>query len=165
MQELAWLEQTIFSIWLRESEWGFFFALVLHSLAMGVVVGINLAVALRVAGVAPAVPLSFMSRFYPLMRAGALVILVSGLLLLLAYPAKALTNPVFYIKLFCIVAALYIARRLRVRLMQNRSHDFTVLPSHVRTIAGIALLLWILSVGAGRFLAYTNSILLASSFY
>ncbi|OGT73817.1 MAG: hypothetical protein A3H44_02995 [Gammaproteobacteria bacterium RIFCSPLOWO2_02_FULL_57_10] len=165
MQELAWLEQTAISIWLRESEWGFFFPLVLHSLAMGLVVGINLAVALRIVGVAPAVPLSFMCRFYPLMRGGAVVILISGLLLLLAYPAKALTNPVFYIKLICIVAALYIARRFRVRLMMNRLHDQEALPSHVRTIAVFALLLWIVSISAGRFLAYTNSILLASSFY
>lgn len=96
MQKLAWLEQTTFSIWLRESEWGFFFPLVLHSLAMGLVVGVNIAVALRVAGVAPAVPLYFMSRFYPLMRAGAVAILLSGLLLLLAYTNSILLASSFY---------------------------------------------------------------------
>ncbi len=165
MQLYSSLEQTGLSIWLRESDWGFFFPLILHSLAMGVVVGINLAVSLRVLGVAPGVPLSRLARFYPLMWWGALTILLSGLLLLLAYPAKALTNPVFYLKLACIAGALAIALYFLKKWMSGRVSDAGELPVSVRVLGALSLVLWVLGVGAGRFLAYTHSVLLASSFY
>ncbi len=165
MYYLARLEETAFSIWMRESEWGFFSALVMHSLAMGLVVGINLAVALRVLGMAPNVPLSLMVRFYPIMRVAAIIILLSGLLLLLAYPAKGLTNPVLYLKLFGVLAALWIARYFRLRLMADNSQDFVAIHQRHKLMAMAVIPLWFVSVGAGRFLAYTHGILLASSFY
>ena len=41
---------------------------------------------------------------------------VSGVLLLIAYPTKALTNPLFYVKLVLIAIGLGIARKLSARL-------------------------------------------------
>ncbi len=166
MVYFSWVEDSAFSIWMRESNWGFFGALILHSLAMGLTVGINVAVALRVLGMAPGVPLSLMSRFYRPMWVGGVLVLLSGMLLLLAYPAKALTNPVFYIKIVGIIAALAISRHFLTQLMTgDRRLDHGTLPVRIRWLAVAALVLWCISIGAGRFLAYTYSVLLASSVY
>ena len=90
MEYLLWLEETAFSTWLRESGPAFFSSLVLHSVAMGFVVGVNVATDLRVLGVAPGVPLSRMRSFRPVAFVAFVVVAVSGALLLTAYPTKAL---------------------------------------------------------------------------
>ena len=47
-----------------------------------------------------------MRRYYRAMWAGFWVNAFSGVLLLIAYPTKALTNPVFYLKLALIAVAI-----------------------------------------------------------
>ena len=98
MQILSRIEETALSIWFRESGAAFFSTLTLHSLAMAIVVGINFAIAFRLMGWVPQFALSPYSRFYQIHWIGVIVIFLSGAGLLLAYPAKALTNPIFYLK-------------------------------------------------------------------
>ena len=93
MEYLVWLEATPFSTWMRESGPAFFSTLILHSIGMGLVVGVHVATDLRVLGVAPRIPLSLMRRFFPVLWVSLVAVSVSGVLLLVAYPAKALTNP------------------------------------------------------------------------
>lgn len=161
LETLAQLEETALSIWMRESGPAFFGALTLHSLAMAFVVGISLAVALRLVGVAPRLAIGTLIRFYTLHWYCAVLVFLSGAALLLAYPAKALTNPVFYIKLGAICIALLLSRHFQNRFSgAERPIDRTSVK-----LAYLCLALWVLSVSAGRFLAYTHSVLLASRFY
>lgn len=146
---------------MRESGPAFFGALTLHSLAMAFVVGISFAVALRLVGVAPGLKLATLVRFYTLHWYCAVLVFLSGAALLLAYPAKALSNPVFYIKLCAICIALLLSRHFQRRYRGSQpSEDRTT-----RRLAYLCMFLWAVSVSAGRFLAYTHSVLLASRFY
>jgi hypothetical protein len=165
MYFLARIEETGFSIWLRESDWGFFTALTFHSLALALVVGINLAINLRVLGFARLVPINLMNRFLPIMGIGFVVVVISGVLLLIAYPAKALTNVVFYLKIAAIIAALLLTSHFNKTLMQQPGEGLARITSKQKKLAATALVLWIISVTAGRFLAYTHTVLLASRFY
>ena len=115
---LIWLEATGFSIWLRESPSVFAFPAVLscHTIGMGLVAGINGAIALRILGVAPGVPIQQMKRFLPVMWFGFWLNAVSGVALLIGYPTKALTNPVFYLKLGLIAIALVLVRMIGRRI-------------------------------------------------
>lgn len=162
LETLARLEETTLSILMRESGVAFFSSLTLHSLAMAFVVGINFAVALRLIGFAPRLEMAALSRFYVIHWYAAALIFISGAALLLAYPAKALTNPVFYIKLCAVVMGLLISRRIQ-RTFSNKpavSIDSTSIK-----LAYLSIALWIITLTAGRFLAYTHSTLLASRFY
>lgn len=165
MDTLVWFEETAFSTWMRESGPAFFSSLVLHSVAMGLVVGVHVAVNLRILGVAPQVPLSLMRRFYPVLKVSLLMVVLSGLLLLAAYPAKALTNPVFYLKLAEVAAALLIMRSLTNRLMQDSAHDAGLAPTTARRLAALSLVLWFGAITSGRFLAYTHQMLRAYDQY
>ena len=71
---------------------------------------------LRVLGVAPRVPLAEMRRFVPVLWLGFWVNAVSGVLLLIGYPTKALTNPVFYLKLILIATAMVLFVRISRRV-------------------------------------------------
>ncbi len=130
---------------------------------MGFVVGINIAISLRLTGFAASIPLAPLRKFYPLHWWCVGLIVLSGIGLLLAYPAKALTNPVFYVKLLALTMALLISRYFQNFL----AHPDTA-ATHNRLIVKLAFLtflLWIITITAGRFLAYTNSVLLASRFF
>jgi len=159
MEWLRWLQDTAFSTWIRESSWAIFTFLILHTLSMGFLVGTAGAINLRALGVARQIPLARLSGFLPIMAwAGGLAI-VSGVLLVAGYPAKALTNVLFYVKLAVLVAAtaltLYEANRLFLDPGLDRSPT-----GRMRALAAFTLLLWIAAVPAGKFLAYTHKMLL-----
>src|SRR5918995_5882891 len=107
-----WIETSAFSTWLREnpSIMVFPFVLILHTVGLAFLVGANVAIDARVLGLARGVPLLSLRRYYVTMWAGFWVNAFSGVLLLIAYPTKALTNPLFYAKLALIGVALYLAR-------------------------------------------------------
>ena len=81
----------------------------------------------------------------PVFWTGLLVVLASGLLLLVAYPTKALTNPVFYLKMACIVLAVACVRRAERVVLRNAPRGSPRV---------LALPLVVLITG-GRYLAYT----------
>lgn len=157
----VWLESTAVSVWLVESTSVFAFPLVLalHTVGLGLLVGLNAALDLRILGLAPDIPVKAFTRFLPVMWAGFWLNAASGVLLLVAYPTKALTNPVFYVKLGLIAAAIGILLSVRRRLLSGQAAPF--LPGRVKLLAGASLLCWAGAIVAGRLLAYTYSRLTA----
>jgi hypothetical protein len=95
----------------------------------------------------------------PLAWTGFAMIAFSGLLLLIAYPAKALTNPVFYVKLGLIAASVALLARMGRSLRTDTS---TFEARGARTLAIATLLAWMLTITAGRLLPYTYRYLLSS---
>ena len=68
----GWLESTAFSAWVRESPSMFAFPAILtcHTIGMGVAAGINTALALRILGVGPGIPIQELPRFLSIMWFG-----------------------------------------------------------------------------------------------
>lgn len=165
MSFLVWLEQTGVSVWVRESPtvWGFPFILFLHTLGLGIAAGLGVALNLWVIGFAERHPAAPLRRAFPAAWAGFTLALVSGVLLLVAYPTKALTDPVFYVKLALIVAALWQLQWVRRRFFEAPSAERPVRPRpSMRRLAGVALVLWGGAVLTGRLLAYTYNYLTAA---
>ena len=152
------IERTDLSTWLRESPslWAFPFVLIVHAWGMGFLAGTSAAMDLRVLGLLRTIPFPAMARFLPFAWIGLWINAVSGVLLLIAYPSKALTNPLFYFKLFCIAAAVVLLRLL-TRGVLRRTPEPVPVPLKFRRMAGISLALWVTAITAGRLLAYTYS--------
>ena len=152
-----WLEGSTFSTWLREapSIMVFPFILILHTVGLAFLVGANVAIDARVLGIARGMPLLSLRRYYRAMWAGFWVNAVSGVLLLIAYPTKALTNPVFYAKLGMIAAALYMASLIRRQMLGGAAPADVPAPPRLKMLATASLAAWVVSIFAGRFLAYT----------
>src|SRR5688572_7190835 len=115
----SWLGGTAVSTWLSESPslLGLPLMLVLHTIGLAFLVGASVAIEARILGLARGVPLLSLRPYYRVMWAGFWLNALSGVLLLIAFPTKALTNPVFYLKLAAIAAALAIGRLIRRRMM------------------------------------------------
>lgn len=163
MEYLLWLEATSLSTWLRESVslLAFPLVLVLHTIGMGFLAGANAAIDLRILGVASGVPLEPMERFFPVVWTSFAVSAVSGVLLLIAYPAKALTNPLFYVKLLLVGLAVGTSRWLQKQVFRDPGLNRVPVSRKGKVLAGVSLVLWAAVITAGRFLAYTYTYLRA----
>lgn len=159
---LTLIESNWLSLWIRESPslLAFPTIIALHAIGMGFLVGANVAMDLRVFGFAPRIPLPALTVLFPNMVFGFVLNAASGVLLLLAYPTKALTNPLFYAKLTLIALAMAAAWVMRKRVLGEGAGE-TGITSREKMLAGASLALWAAAIAAGRFLAYTYKYLSA----
>jgi hypothetical protein len=153
----VWIEATAFSTWLRESTslWAFPFVLILHTVGLAFFVGANIAWDVRVLGLSVGIPLDSLRRYFLVMWAGFWVNAVSGVVLLIAYPTKALTNPLFYVKLALIGVGIVVVMQIRRDVRHAVVATAAVLPVRARMLAAGSLACWAAVIFAGRFLAYT----------
>jgi hypothetical protein len=156
-----WLETTSLSVWVREAPtmFAFPFILVVHAWGMGLLAGSNAALDLRILGFAPRVPLSEMRKFYPVMWIGFVINAISGIILLIGYPTKALTNPVFYLKIVFIAMGMVLMTWLRGRVVRPG----TLPMGNGRLMAVLSLVVWAGAIVSGRLLAYTCKYLLGDT--
>jgi hypothetical protein len=147
-----WLESTAFSVWMRESDSLFAFPGILaaHTIGLGLLAGLSGALALRLLGVAKGIPPEAFRRFVPLMWIGLWMNLLTGIALLVGYPTKALTNPVFYLKLGLIATGLVI-----LRAIFRRTGSGQAAMGITKVLAAALLIAWIATITTGRLLAYT----------
>jgi hypothetical protein len=161
MEFLRWIEETGVSIWAREDPYAYFVLLIFHAFGMAFLVGGGIAVSLRVLGVAAGTKLGQFAGFFPVMWFGAALATASGLGLLVAYPAKALTNWIFVLKFACLLGAALLVRRISREYFPFAARG-EVRPASARFCAAAALLLWIGGVACGKLLLYTYSVLMTA---
>jgi hypothetical protein len=174
---LAWVESTALSQWVVGSLFAFPVILTLHAVGMGFAAGLSAMLDLRILGAARGVPLVELRRFVPVLWLGFWVNVASGVLLLIGYPTKALTNPVFYLKLAFVAAGLVLVTRITrhafapdpgrghagPHVHAKAGHDENT-ASPLRRLAIASLVCWTGAIVAGRLLAYTYTHLTASDF-
>lgn len=163
MALLANVEQYALSVWVRESPslLAFPFILYLHTLGLAMLAGLNVGLDVWLLA-RRTVPSFDLKGVYRIMWLGFAINLLSGLALLAAYPAKALTNWVFFAKMVLVVVALWVLERMKGELVVPSGSAAREVGSRARNLAVLSLLLWAGTILAGRFLAYTHHILLAS---
>lgn len=154
---LQTIEDTALSTWLRESEsaFAFYFVLLFHTFGLALLVGANVVVDLRLLGFARAIPLAPMQRLFRIMWIGFAINALSGVLLVIAYPTKSLTNPDFYVKLTIIGLAIWVMAKLQNNVFADTSLDEGEMTARGTKLAKWSLALWFAAITAGRLLAYT----------
>jgi hypothetical protein len=115
---LETLERSGLSTWIRESEsvFAYYFVLVIHNIGLALLVGACGVLGARLLGFVPELPVAPLRRYFRFVWAGFWLNVVSGVFLLIAYPTKALTNPVFYIKLVFIALGVVVLKRIERQL-------------------------------------------------
>lgn len=151
------IEESPVSSWIRDSPspFAYWFILTVHAIGMGVLVGASTVLDLRLLGVAKDMPIAPLKRMYPIIWTGFWMQVASGTLLMIAFPTKALTNPVFYTKLFLIGLAMVMMLKLNTRVFGNSGLNDEGMMRTGRSLAKWSLICWAAAMTAGRFLAYT----------
>ena len=160
MEFLRFIEHTSFSQWVTGSSSVLAFPtiLLLHTIGMGVVVGINAGIDLRILGLAPALPLAPMERFFPLLWVGFWVNAFTGVILLAADATTKMMNPDFYVKMGFIALAIINLRIIRNRVFRDPFIDKKPLTSDVKVLAVTSMIFWLGAITAGRLMAYVGPV-------
>src|SRR5262249_53769582 len=87
-----------------------------------------------------------------------LVLLVTGVILIITEPVRAMTNPFFFAKLACIVVVTLVILGFQRTVRRNpaRWSGDVALPWGARPVAGLVVLLLLAIIFCGRFIAYYN---------
>jgi hypothetical protein len=155
-QVFDWIEHSDLSEWVSgPSMLAFPTILTVHVLGTGFLAGTSVAIALRILGVARQVPLGLLEVFYPILWIALAANVLSGTLLLIGYPYKAFTNPLFYVKLSLIALAICLVVKIRDEVLRNPQGNKPAETRRAKTLAAVSLASWMGAIAAGRFLAYT----------
>lgn len=154
---LAFIENSDLSNWIRgDSMLAFPTIITLHTICMGFFAGVSSAIDLRILGMAPRIPLNSLQRFYPMMWVALAINAVTGVLMVIGYPTKQLTNPLFYIKLSLVGFAIWLVYRIGKDVLHPSEASQKVLTGSAKWLAAASLAAWVSLIVAGRLLEYTH---------
>ena len=158
MDFLLKIEHSSFFEWVRQSESLFAFTgvLLLHTIGMGFVVGVNAIIDVRILGFAPAVRLSAMERFLPVLWLGFWVNAITGVILLAVDLTGKLANLDFYVKMVFIALAIISLRGIKTQVFRNPLIDKAPPSRKAKTLAILSLIFWLGAIVSGRLLAYVG---------
>jgi hypothetical protein len=153
---LAFVEGSDLSNWIRgDSMLAFPTIITLHTICMGFLAGASSAIDLRILGAAPGIPLASLRPFYPLMWLAFAINAVTGVLMVIGYPTKQLTNPLFYIKLSLVALGVWLVYRIGHEVLRAESGQ-KALTARAKWLAVASLAGWVSLIIAGRLLEYTH---------
>ena len=156
MRFLDAIENTGVSIWVRESGslWSYPTIIFLHSLGLAFVVGLSAAIALRLLGCAPRLPIAPMKSLFPVIWAGFVVNALSGLALLMADASTMLRSPIFFVKMALIALAVFIMAVMQRTVFRGVRPPGDRVSTNEKILATASLVLWTGAITAGRLTAY-----------
>ena len=165
MKFLAAIEQSGLSVWVRESNSLLAYpgVLFLHTLGMGVVAGISAVISLRILGCAREVPLADLRKLYPYMWAGFYLNTVTGIVLFAIDATTKIIDPVFYIKLAFIAAAIVLMYRINGAVFSDPLLEKRPIQMNGKILAFASIVCWMGAITAGRLLAYVGPGVISSS--
>jgi hypothetical protein len=155
---LAFIEHSDLSEAIRGSDslLAFPAIITLHAIGMGFLAGGSAAIDLRILGLARGISLRAMVGLLPLLWLAFALNAISGTLLLIAYPTKALTNPWFYVKLGLIALGVGLVYRIGATVLRAPDAEQKPASRNAKALALASLATWVALIFAGRFLAYTH---------
>ena len=155
---LQWVYDSTWSTALRESLYAYPLVESTHVVTLMLFVGLTVMWDLRLLGIAfTTVPVSDMGRrMLPWVRAGFIIMIVSGALLFYAIPVRSFQNIFFRAKMIAFVLALLNIWYFHTRTERSIARWDTTPhpPGSVRMAAVASLMLWTIVVVTGRMIAY-----------
>jgi hypothetical protein len=153
-----WLYDTPVSTGIREVTWMIPTVQSIHLLSIAIVVGSALVSDLRLAGVLATdeTPATVVRRYLPWMWYALVVLLLTGIVMVVAEPARTLGNTIFWIKMGLVLFAFALTLTFRKPLLDPAfALDHAGWRGAVKPAAWISLAVWVAVVFCGRWIAYT----------
>lgn len=143
---------------MRESLWGYPIALTVHSVGMGILVGVLAVMNLRILGMfRRRMPFQVVKPIIWLGMFGFVINLISGLLLFIADPISYSTNTAFLVKIAGVIIGLV------VLVMMIKTPEFKEIKTveaaavggtNLQVLAYVSLAVWTIALIAGRLIGY-----------
>lgn len=149
------LQNSAFTEWFLGSPsiWAYPTVLTLHTVGMAILVGASFVINLRVLQVSGGIPLHRLQPLYRFIWIGFAINLLSGLVLFVTEAADRIVDPVFYVKISSVAAALWLGVMVKRRAI-DRIDAPQAATLQSRSLAVASLSLWAIAIVAGRLMAY-----------
>ena len=153
---LLWLESTAFSNWILTSTTGWPFMLSLHAIGLATIVGIVVALDLRLLGLYRTIPCTVLEKFLIIAWFGIALNVITGLSIFMTQASYYIVNVPFLTKItFIILGCVNLWYMQKILKRDSASWDETgTVPTVGIALAGSSLLFWTLAVVMGRLIAY-----------
>lgn len=148
MNFLLWIEESGVGIFIRESLWGYPIILASHGVGMAIVMGVVIALNMRVLGFAKELSVYAYDRIFWIGWLGFLINLVSGLILFAGSASVYFFQGSFQLKIGFIVVGGILMKLLMNGIRNHRNEGLT------KVISGVCLLCWFGALITGRLMAY-----------
>jgi len=156
---LDYLQNLALANWVRTSPSIFAYTTVLavHAVGLAIVVGVNTIIALRLLGVAKAIPLAGLRQLYGTVWFGFWINLASGILLFIAEANSMATMVAFWAKLALVALGMIVAELLKRYYFRDvASVQAGVVTRVGRNLAIVSLGCWYLALIVGRLTGYPD---------
>jgi hypothetical protein len=161
-QFCSWLKVTKLSVTVQTIEWIVPAVQTVHILAIAAVVSSALALSLHSLGLAgrDRTARQVAHRFLPVIWWALPVLLGTGLVLIVAEPARALENPVFWIKMGLLLTALAVTtvHQAPVKAQETFWEASSGRRLTTKILALTSFVLWVGVIFAGRWIAYVEAL-------
>ncbi|HVZ60138.1 MAG TPA: DUF6644 family protein [Terriglobales bacterium] len=150
-----WLQSTPLAQWVSQSEsiWAYPTILMRHTVGLALLVGANVAIDLRLLGVAAKVPLRELKILFRPFWAGLVINAITGVLLFIADAVRKSGQITFMLKLSFIFVGVGVFLLLRPIVLATEDSKGIGHP-RARLLAMVSLFLWAAAITAGRLMAY-----------
>ncbi len=156
---LAYLEASAFSQWVLISMLGFPTLIALHSVGMGVAVGLSLMVALRLNQLLVDFDAQLLPKFLSVAVWGFVLNLVTGITLFVSRGQDYITSVVFLLKIVLVAVGTLILFWLKRRLGgTSLTTDVLVADGLARRLSLVCAAAWVGAVVTGRLIAYLSDL-------
>ena len=148
-----------FGLWIAGGDTIFAYPtiLALHTLGLGIVVGMSAIISCRVLGVARSVPLRQLEPLFRVIWWAFALNATTGVVLFIAAAAEKAYQEIFYLKLVFIAIALFTAHRIRRTIFHHAPDVVGSTPRQAKMLAAASLFFWMGAIVAGRLMAYTQT--------
>src|SRR5262249_24412432 len=154
---LEFVEGSELSSWIRgDSMLAFPTIITLHTICMGFLAGASSAIDLRILGVARGIPVASLRPFYPLMWLAFAINAMTGVLMVIGYTTKQLTNPLFYIKLSLVAFGVWLVYRIGTEVLRAKESGQKAITVRAKWLAAASLPRCVTPIVAGTPLHYTH---------
>ena len=158
---LQYLEDSAFSEWARgESLWGWPFALTVHAWGTAIVIGFIFIFGLRLLGFFRTIPLTSLSRLFPVVWVAVVLQVFSGFTLWMTKPSKYLSDGAFLIK-FTLVCTGLVVTWFYFNTMRRETPEWDatgVVSQRGYRFVAATCIWWAAVLVAGRLTAYLGTL-------
>lgn len=154
MSALEWIEGTALAEWVRISLYGYPAMITLHSLGLAIMVGISVALSLRMLGLFRKLPIDSLQGFFRWAWIGFIVNTISGGALWTTQASSYMQNVQFLIKIVFVFLGAALVAVLQRQMAGAGATWGEAAPPHIKAIALVTIVVWAVAMVTGRLIAY-----------
>ncbi|MGE0115529.1 MAG: hypothetical protein AB7T07_11700 [Steroidobacteraceae bacterium] len=151
-----WIEATTFAEWVRTSPFGWPLMLYMHSIGMGIMLGLGFLLGMRLLGLFRRVPVCAFLPMFRLLWIAFIVNIVGGVAIFSSRATFFVASIPFLLKMVSVITAAILTADMQRKLVvaAPRIDSTGVITGPLKALSWLTISLWLFAIVSGRLTAY-----------